>query len=125
MTIPKKDALGHLGAVLYMLSDLHEGDRSRAFDEALEFHNSERPDARVEPSGIGHSRLVNLIPALDGTPSLQDIGGIGDAFSDLLAAGSRMREALLKAGVPSEDPALADWDAHLASYASLFAEFRR
>lgn len=58
--VTKEDiAIKHLGDVLYLLCDLHPDDRCRALDEALEFYNKERPNWRVEPSGLGYQRLTD------------------------------------------------------------------
>lgn len=54
-------ALDHLGDVLYMLADLAPDDQCRAYVNALNFYNSQRPDCRVEPSGVGEVRLVSTL----------------------------------------------------------------
>lgn len=54
------EALEHLGNLLYILSDLHPDDQSKAYCDALEFYNKARPDNRVEPSGFRYQRLVEV-----------------------------------------------------------------
>lgn len=61
-TLTEQTAMTHLGNVLQMLAELAPGDRSRAFDLALEFYNTECPDARVEPQPGYVSRLVMVGP---------------------------------------------------------------
>lgn len=40
-------AMDHLGQVLYTFSDLDEGDRSNAFQDAMDFYNKNNPDKQV------------------------------------------------------------------------------
>lgn len=63
---PARDALEHLGDVLYMLSDLHPDDQCQAYIDALTFYNTTAPDKQIEPSGIGHTRLINSLNERDG-----------------------------------------------------------
>lgn len=42
------DAMGHLGEVLSFFANLDEGDRCRAFDEAIAFYNKHNPDAQIQ-----------------------------------------------------------------------------
>lgn len=56
------EALKHLGNVLYILSDLHPDDQSRAYVEALEFYNAAFPDCRIEPTPGFSTRLLNTSP---------------------------------------------------------------
>lgn len=55
------NALDHLGNLLVILSDLHPDDRCMALDEAQEFYNALRPNAKIESSGHGYRRLVRLL----------------------------------------------------------------
>jgi hypothetical protein len=44
----RTDAMDHLGNVLSFFADLDEGDRCRAFTDALEFFNSHHPDSQIQ-----------------------------------------------------------------------------
>lgn len=54
-------ALDHLGDVLYMLADLHPDDQCRAYIDALNFYNSQRPNKIVAPSGFAEVRLSTTL----------------------------------------------------------------
>lgn len=55
-------AMHHLGNVLTILAELHEDDRSRAYDEALAFYNAHNPDAQVAPVEGYSTRLTQIGP---------------------------------------------------------------
>jgi hypothetical protein len=55
---PYETALDHLGAVLFMLADLHRDDRCQALEDALNFYNAVRPMAKVRGTGVAEARLV-------------------------------------------------------------------
>jgi len=108
-------ALDHLGQILSLLSDLDDGDRCQAFDAALAFYNAARPQAPVEPSGLGTTRLVHLNPVLDGHPPLRDIAAIGRAIEAVVSAGGRMQAELATGGQDATETAARAWtDAHNA-----------
>jgi len=50
-------ALDHLWSLLHILSDLHPGEKSKAFDDAARFYETHR--GPVPPSGIGITYLVH------------------------------------------------------------------
>lgn len=58
----EKTAMEHLGNILYMLGDLHDDDRSDAFDAALEFYNRNNPDAQIQPIEGYVTRIVHETP---------------------------------------------------------------
>jgi len=45
---PMCRAIDHLGAVLYSISDMTEGDRNRAINNAAQFYNAARPYNKIE-----------------------------------------------------------------------------
>lgn len=51
-------ALHHLGNVLAYFADLHDDDRCKAFDEALEYYNKHCPTRQVVSEFPGSQRLV-------------------------------------------------------------------
>ena len=88
-------AIEHLGNVLYMLSDLVEGDQTVALKRAIEFYNEARPNARIEPTG----KPMRLVSEADKN------------LSDVLAADDlRLADALL-AALRDDDP-----DAEIGSF---------
>ncbi|QIG72578.1 hypothetical protein EVB97_020 [Rhizobium phage RHph_Y65] len=66
MLHPNK-AMEYLGQLLLYLQDLHPDDHCRAYEDALSFYNHHNPYQRVEPTGLGFTRLVQ--PSLLGDDS--------------------------------------------------------
>lgn len=64
-TCEEDPAMVHLANVLTILAELHEDDRSRAFDEALKFYNEHNPDRQVAPVDGYVTRLSQKGPLDD------------------------------------------------------------
>ena len=55
------EAEKHLGNVLSLLCDLDLGEICQSHADAIKFYNTNNPDQKVMPLGLGPSYLIHLI----------------------------------------------------------------